>query len=324
MNAQISPKDGVLLSNYLDGQLEPAEREALERRLAGDSELRVALISLERTRAALRSVPLRKTPHNFYLTQAMIQPTPWLRLAPILNFSSALAAVLLILSLFISAPRFSPHVPMQAAAPAAAQMTADTPTNTPAIIMWGTTQNQYSSQSEVLGGGQPQANPMMKSGANPQPTQEPAGMGPSATLETGDETSTDQVTPEPMFAMGAGAAPTEAASAATTLPETRAMTTEQPAMMAPPASDQAAPMETPLAATASVTQEDLTHNSANPILGLNPGGAIPSEVILNTTTPQSSSLGMRIFGFPYLQVCLLTFALVTALTAFLIRHYDHL
>lgn len=56
-----------LLSEYLDGELEPADREALEARLAEDPVLRADLEALRRTLSALGALPEEPPPEDFLI-----------------------------------------------------------------------------------------------------------------------------------------------------------------------------------------------------------------------------------------------------------------
>jgi hypothetical protein len=110
MTTKISPRDGELLSAYLDGQLAPRERADLERRLRGDPLLRAALVELHRTRTVLRSQPRLRAPRNFMLTPQMVgmprRRTP--SLYPTLRLASALAGLLFVVLLvgdILTAPR---------------------------------------------------------------------------------------------------------------------------------------------------------------------------------------------------------------------------
>ena len=108
MKTQLSLQEWELLSAYLDGQLSQKEQAGLEQRLRAQPELHQELESLRQTRAVLRSVPQRRVPHNFTLTRAMAQapPSAGLRWLPALRFSSAVATVLVVLSvLFELLPR---------------------------------------------------------------------------------------------------------------------------------------------------------------------------------------------------------------------------
>jgi anti-sigma factor RsiW len=159
-----SPQDWQLLSAYLDGQLSAREKTHLEGRLKLQPALQTALGDLSHTRTVLRSVRRRRAPHNFTLTPAMIgalpkvQPQP--RLVTALRFSSALAVLLVLVSLAIEfLPGASPAL-QTAALPAAEapQALAVAPqldqasTEVPPIILWGGSSN-YPGQARGMGGG---------------------------------------------------------------------------------------------------------------------------------------------------------------------------
>jgi hypothetical protein len=101
MTTKNSPREGELLSAYLDGQLNPKERARLEARLREDAQLRSLLVELRRTRAILRSQPRLRAPRNFMLTPQMagkpVRTPP--RAYPALRLASVLAGVLFVLVL---------------------------------------------------------------------------------------------------------------------------------------------------------------------------------------------------------------------------------
>lgn len=66
MNPQVS-QDFERLSAYIDNQLSPAEKAALEARLAQEPQLRAGLADLRRTVQALRNLPMVKPPRSFTL-----------------------------------------------------------------------------------------------------------------------------------------------------------------------------------------------------------------------------------------------------------------
>ena len=68
----IPVQDFDLLSAYLDDQLVPAEKAALEARLAAEPELRATLRDLRLTVKALRALPPVTPPRSFLLTPAMV------------------------------------------------------------------------------------------------------------------------------------------------------------------------------------------------------------------------------------------------------------
>ncbi len=147
---QLSTNDWQLLSEYLDGQLSPRDRAALEKRMASQAELRAGLDELRQTRTILRSVSRQRVPRNFTLTPAMVQqtrPRPWLRLVPALNFASAAAALAMVVVMVVGllpgvtpavapAPAAMPTDSTLLAAPEMAAQGSDSGT-TPYIIQWG-------------------------------------------------------------------------------------------------------------------------------------------------------------------------------------------
>jgi len=108
-----------LLSSYLDGQLNTTELARLETRLTSDPELASVLTDLRAARGILRKLPTRKAPRNFTLTRKMVGLNPPLpRAYPIFRFSTAFAAILLLISfaanLLTPQFRFSAPVPQAA------------------------------------------------------------------------------------------------------------------------------------------------------------------------------------------------------------------
>jgi hypothetical protein len=99
MKPQISSRDLKSLSLFLDGQLSPAERQRLEKRLQGNQALSQALNEMQQTRTILRSMPKRRAPHNFTLSPQMIEVRGKKPVFPVLGFISALASILFVLVL---------------------------------------------------------------------------------------------------------------------------------------------------------------------------------------------------------------------------------
>jgi len=99
MKPQISSRNLKSLSLFLDGQLSPAERQRLERRLQGEQALRQALDEMQQTRMLLRSTPRRRAPHNFTLSPQMIGKRERRFVFPVMGFVSALASILFVLVL---------------------------------------------------------------------------------------------------------------------------------------------------------------------------------------------------------------------------------
>ena len=110
MNPSPSTRDLEQLSAYLDGQLKPSESARIESRLQTEPELATVLKELRQTRAILRQIPQRRAPRNFTLTPKMVGSKPPMpRTYPIFRFASALATVLLFVTIatnFIG-PRYS-------------------------------------------------------------------------------------------------------------------------------------------------------------------------------------------------------------------------
>ena len=251
MKAQLSHKDWELISEYLDGELPAREKNRLDQRLNVQPELRNGLEELRQTRSLLRSVPRRRAPHNFTLTPAMVQRRSLPRLFPVLGFSSALATVLVFLTLFLRL------LPGSTAAMQAAPMMKSLETNnavaqdataakpTPLIIQWGAQPNyQAATGRGGSGGGGPEgtndgvapqlANPSTLTDNQAAPTEAPAAAAKS--MEATPETSAQPMAP----ALSAPA---------------------QPAPLAPPAAPLAQPP-----ATGAATQL----KESNPILGVAP------------------------------------------------------
>ncbi|HSV86071.1 MAG TPA: hypothetical protein VLH85_05820 [Levilinea sp.] len=148
MNGQISPKDWQLLSEYLDGQLNQRDQTRLEQQMKSYPELQHGLAELRKLRAVLRMVPRRKVPHNFTLTRAMVEKpviSRWAGWVPALSLSSALATLLLVISMMFHWPTGAPvamlnqqeeHARMMAAQPESNEMMQEVEMAPPSII-WG-------------------------------------------------------------------------------------------------------------------------------------------------------------------------------------------
>ncbi len=102
MNQKISNHEWEALSAYLDGQLSSKDRARLEEKLRANHALSNKLEELQKTRQLLRSQPRIKPPRNFTLTRELVGSRPeilpgWFRITPALQFTSAIASVLLVL-----------------------------------------------------------------------------------------------------------------------------------------------------------------------------------------------------------------------------------
>lgn len=90
------------LSAYLDDALPPRQREAFERLLAEDADLRRALATQQRIRQQMRQLPQRSVPRSFTLDPAFYGPPRQERLVqayPALRAATALTAVFFLIIL---------------------------------------------------------------------------------------------------------------------------------------------------------------------------------------------------------------------------------
>ena len=116
MKNQINSRDYELISAYLDNQLGSKERALLEERLIADPELQNELQAISTTRLMLRSLPKQRAPRNYFVSAQAVIPHHTLNLAPIFGIVSAVASVLLALTIFGST--FLPSTSQVAMAPA--------------------------------------------------------------------------------------------------------------------------------------------------------------------------------------------------------------
>ncbi len=151
MKERISPKEWILLSSYLDDELNPRERARVESRLQADPVLQEALDSLQRTKAVLRRAPIRRAPRNFTLPASMAQTRPslTLRLVPALRLSSAVAALAAVFFMVSTLMGGFPLRMQMAAAPAdqsaaesvpmtaAKEPAAEAEVSPPPVVYWG-------------------------------------------------------------------------------------------------------------------------------------------------------------------------------------------
>jgi hypothetical protein len=317
MKAQLSPKEWQQISEYLDDQLSPKEKNRLEERFHLRPDLQEGLEELRHTRLVLRSVPKRRVPHNFTLTPEMVRPRSISRLFPVLSFSSALATILVIVTLAFrllpavsssSAPAMqSLSAPAAPAAPLAApfnslavQGTSVSPptSGTPEIITWGQQPDTLlSNNAQELGGGAVQpANPAIGSA--------------------------------PLLAPGAiQSQPTQPASLPAP-PQAPALAPAAPALSNPPAAtNPQAPQRNAQVLTASTPAAPVTFKSASPILGIPArsdrgkiiSAATPEPSIAEAASPQpeaSQPVSQPFLGWILLEVGLAVIAVVTGLAAY--------
>jgi hypothetical protein len=99
MATRISQRDLEAISAYLDGQLSGKEQARLDARLQADTDLRLALEGMRRTRSMLRSMPRLRAPRNYVLTPQMLRRKSSPPAYPVLRLASALATFLFVLVL---------------------------------------------------------------------------------------------------------------------------------------------------------------------------------------------------------------------------------
>ena len=144
MNAYITPEDWEMLSAYLDDQLPPSEKSKIEIQLAQRLEIQAAYQELRQLKIAFRRLPSKKAPRNYTLKpgEKTEKRSIFHFLVPAFGFSSAVAAILLVITIFF---QLSPSGSMisQASEPAmlameqeAGQVGAELDTKPP-IITWG-------------------------------------------------------------------------------------------------------------------------------------------------------------------------------------------
>lgn len=274
MTIQLSLQDLEILSAYLDGELTSQEQIRLEQSLGQRSDLQQALEELRRTRIILRSASHLRAPRNFTLTAEMVG-----RLKPArkpffaftaLRFSSALATILLVLSVIgewvaFSGPAASPVAMVSApttetvsALPEAALMPA--PSNDPAAGA----REAFSAEPSAKDFGTPLETPLPTGEvmlAEPAIEMTPGVGSASAEPMLGSAMVAETPTPEAMLAQQAPDASEAPAIEAFSIPETPAPEIEQP-----PAQDASTQEEPQDAGEAVAMQPAGTEATANPRL----------------------------------------------------------
>ncbi len=162
MKTQLSQQDWMDISAYLDGRLNASNQQRIEMRLKADPQFRQAFREIQHTRKLLRSLPSKRAPRNFTLSQryATAKTRKWgLRsYMGLLSATAALAVVVIFTGTRLFASRglmmASPAM-LEASAPEAAMDsslagTADT-SQTPMIITW----QNVPEASGMGGGGEP-------------------------------------------------------------------------------------------------------------------------------------------------------------------------
>lgn len=251
--SRLPPRDLEALSAYADGRLAPAEREALERRLAAETDLRHGLEQIRTTRALLRSLPSVRPPRAFTLTPEMAGQRRRGLGYPTLQLATVLATVALIVTVGVDV--FSPSAgssAMRSAAPAQ-EMALEAPAD--ALPPSDSAGNPPTEAGAAMEGA---ATPMLEAGALLDAVT-PAALVPTATASQPPADSMSRALPTPGGASEvppvlATAAPPAAENRVTTAPDCEPCGEAQLLPPEPPAEKMAVTPGTPPAA-ATLGQE---------------------------------------------------------------------
>ncbi len=306
---QISPSEWQLLSAYLDDQVSSDERIQVERKLESDDAFRQAMLSMQKTRLVLRSMPRRKVPRNFTLTPEMVPARRTFQLFPLLRFSSAFAAIAAVVLFAVQLLPGMFNASSQMAAPAAVDVTAAENSSgpVPPMIYWG---GPPAATGKGGGGGGGGAAPVY-----------PGGMGGGAPNTVFGGPS-DAATPGIQFEIPQATSPAGIGGVAAL----EATPTPAPALPQEPTpairETQIPPLTLAPAPTATAeTQRSQATLSGNPVLGLRPkdsGKVIAESQPLETTAAQNvPAPAGRSLLLP-VAIGLAALALVTAIAAWII------
>ncbi len=186
----LSPADLELLSAYLDDELTPAERAALERRLHEEADLRAELEALRQVVALTRQVSPLRAPRDYRLDPAVYGRRRAGTARRVYGWASALSAVAALLLLALGAwgllqgyaPAPNNLALQEAAEPAAEQPTevaaAPTLPPAPALRATATTAQAMAGDDSVTGAAEMPA-------AQPSATAQPGPTGEGAALAAG-------------------------------------------------------------------------------------------------------------------------------------------
>ena len=181
MKAQLSSKDLIQISAYLDGELSEREKTKFEKRLQTEDNLKLALQDLHQTKQLIRKLPPKKAPYNFTITQSMAESlsNPFKQLIRVFSYTSAasflVAIVLFFMNLTPNLMNMSAAAPMAYDTAAEIQEKAVEEAEAPEIILW--------SEPQAFGKGGGQEEPMPQMAAPAEEMAEDAAM-PSAEMET--------------------------------------------------------------------------------------------------------------------------------------------
>ena len=314
-------RDWLDLSAYIDGELNPREKEKFERRLQSDPQLRSELNQLKVTRSMIRSLPRRKVPRNFTLTPDMV-PAPrkslWL---PVFSYASAASAVIVLVLLLV---QFLPGGFLGKEAPTANQIAmsaemdgyTETAAEQPQIIYWGGVAPQV--MAEGKGGGGPSAPVYTQDNATTMmlpPDQTITSEQETLTGESAPETAADAPSEEmPAEPLQAQATPT--AESGLTSPDSTDTLRQQPS----PAAEEAAPQ----AGDEAVTQAYGGETQDNgPILGVKPDDQANQMTIPESSIPAISQQTATGQIPPWVTYLFTGLALITAAVAVYLWRKTH-
>lgn len=95
--AELTKREWLFLSAYLDGELSSRKKRRVEELLQSKPASREALEVLRRTRQVLKYTPTYKVPKNFTLSAEMVRKPLLPSFSNVLSYSSALAGILLVI-----------------------------------------------------------------------------------------------------------------------------------------------------------------------------------------------------------------------------------
>ena len=321
MKAQLSSKDIIKISAYLDGELSERERLHFEKRLQSEDSLKFALQDLRQTKQLLQKLSYKKSPYNFTISQSMAESlaNPFRQLIRVFSYTSAASFLLAVVLLFFN---FTPNlVRMSASAPMAydtvsiTQEKAAEEAQEPEIILWNGPQ--------VLGKGGGGEEPMPQMAAPAQEMGQEAVMAVQPTLtanslEDNEEAAVFEAeTIEEESVMAEEGVPdsevleesAEAVEMDSAQDETAAAQAEEPVQ-----SREAEPTTADIQSAAQPTAE-----SFNPILGIPSAEKEEDQTPVGLAPLDSEQSSKEINWFLIAEISLGIIAVITALLAIWLR-----
>jgi hypothetical protein len=113
----IREKDWILLSSYLDGELDKRAEDQLKQRIAEDPQFKAALDQLMNTKSVLKATPGLKVPWNFTLTPEMVGVKRKQTAVFGYRLATAVMSIMLVMTLVLDFGRFLLGGAMAPAAP---------------------------------------------------------------------------------------------------------------------------------------------------------------------------------------------------------------